>query len=91
LEGSSCSILAEIEGDGTNEDTSKRSIAKKFLLKTRGNGPVPAKELLAHAKEGLGISHDTLRRAQEKLRIVPRKLSMSGGGSWSLPSSQFLR
>jgi hypothetical protein len=63
----------------------------KFLLETQGNGPVPAKELLAHAKEGLGISHDTLRRAQKELRIVPRKLSMSGGWSWSLPSSQFLR
>lgn len=84
LEGSSRSILSEVEGDG-NEGTSKLVKARKFLLETLANGPTPSKELFTHASEGHGISKDTLRRAQEDLKIIARKLSMSGGWVWALP------
>jgi len=86
LEGSSRSILSEVEGEGIGDGTSKLARAKKFLLETLSNGPTPSKELFAHAGEGLGISKDTLRRAQEDLGIVPRKLGMSAGWVWSLPT-----
>jgi hypothetical protein len=85
LEGSSRSILAEVEGDGESKQTNKRGLAKKFLIDSLKNGPVPSKELMEHAREALGISKDTLRLAQDELGIEARKLSMSGGWVWELP------
>jgi hypothetical protein len=85
LEGSSRSILAEVEGDGESKHTNKRGLAKKFLIDSLKNGPVPSKELMEHARETLGISKDTLRLAQDELGIEARKLSMSGGWVWELP------
>ena len=53
------------------------------------NGPVPAKELLEHAREGQGISSDTVRKAQKELGIMARKLGMLGGWVWELPKAAF--
>jgi hypothetical protein len=87
LEGSSRSILSEVESEGRGEGASQLSRAKRFLLDTLRDGATPAKELLEHAREGHGISSDTLRRAQKELGISARKLSMSGGWVWELPFS----
>lgn len=86
LEGSSTSILSEVETD-ISESTSKRTRAKVFLQQSLANGPVPSKELMEHAREAFGISKDTMRLAQEELGIVARKLSMQGGWVWELPFS----
>jgi len=87
LEGSSRSILSQVEGEDSG-DRSKLVLAKKFLLETLANGPTPSKELFAHANEALGVSRDTLRRAQQGLGIIPRKLGMSAGWVWELPFQQ---
>jgi hypothetical protein len=88
LEGSSRSILAGVEGDSDGEGSSQLARAKRFLIDTLSKGATPAKELLEHAREGYGISSDTVRRAQKELHITARKLSMSGGWVWEFPSNQ---
>ncbi|WP_263355500.1 AAA family ATPase, partial [Acidicapsa acidisoli] len=70
LEGSSRSILSEIEGEQVEDSSSKLAEAKAFLLETLRNGPVPSKELLEHARETRDIKRDTLIRAQKALSIT---------------------
>lgn len=86
LEGSSRSILSEVEGDA-NEESGQLGMAKQFLLTTLRNGPTPSKELLEHAREAYGVSAITLRRAQKELGIVATKSTFAGGWNWSLPLS----
>ena len=87
LEGSSRSILSEIEGDSPEDGGSKLAQAKAFLLGMLKNGFVPSKELFEHARETHGITPDTIRRAGKALSIVPRKFAMNGGWVWELPIS----
>lgn len=84
LEGSSRAILAEVEGE-SGDDASQLGIAKQFLLRALANGPAPVKELLEHAREGYGVSPNTLRRAQKELGIMPTKAAFAGGWTWALP------
>ncbi len=84
LQGSSRAILAEVEGDRDGED-GKLGIAKKFLIESLRNGPVASKELFEHAREGYGVSTNTLRRAQKDLGIVASKTTFAGGWMWALP------
>lgn len=86
LEGSSRSILAEVEGEA-NEETSQLGIAKQFLLKCLANGAVPSKELMEHAREGIGVSANTLRTAKKELGVVATKLAFSSGWMWELPKA----
>jgi hypothetical protein len=86
LEGSSRSILAEVEGDATEDDTSKLGQAKRFLIEALMNQAVGSRELMRNAREGYGISEKTLRRAGKELGIKPQHAPMfEGGWSWSLP------
>lgn len=87
LEGSSRSILAQVESEGNADDTSQLARARRFLLDSLANGPVAAKELLEHAREGQGISSDTVRKAQKELGVLARKLGMSSGWVWELPKA----
>jgi len=87
LEGSSRSILSEIEGESAEAGTSKLAQAKAFLLEMLRNGPVASKELFERARETQGITSDTMRRAGKALSIDPRKLAMNGGWVWELPIS----
>ncbi len=84
LEGSSRSILNGVEGE-QNEDTTKRGMAKRYLLAVLANGPVPSRELFEDALEKYSISRDTLRRAQSDLGIIAHKAHFTGGWTWSLP------
>jgi hypothetical protein len=85
LEGSSRSILSEIEGDSPEDGGTKLAQAKAFLLEMLKNGFVPQKELFEHARETQGITDGTMRRACKALSITPRKLAMNGGWVWELP------
>lgn len=87
LEGSSRSILSEVEGEANGDDTSKKGIAKKYLIQALSNGAIPSKELFEDAREKHGISTNTLRRAQSDLGIVAMKAHFAGGWTWSLPLS----
>ena len=89
LQGSSRSILSEVEGEA-NEEAGQLGAAKQFLITTLRNGPAPSKELLEHAREGYGVSAITLRRAQKELGIVATKSTFAGGWNWSLPLSNQL-
>ncbi len=87
LEGSSRSILSEVEGETDGESRGKTSQAKQYLIKYLTNGPVSSKELISNAKEELGICANTIRKAQNELGIVALKTGFSGGWAWSLPLS----
>lgn len=84
LEGSSRSILNAVE-NGPTEDVSQLGIAKQFLLERLANGPAPSKELMEHAREGYGVSANTLCRAQKEIGVVASKAAFVGGWMWALP------
>lgn len=85
LEGSSRSILSEVERE-PNQDNSKLGQAKQFLLQALSSSPVGARELIRNAREGFGISEKTLRRAQHALGIKPEHdPTFDGGWKWGLP------
>jgi hypothetical protein len=90
LEGSSRSILNAVENEPT-EDVSQLGIAKHFLLKQLSDGAKPSKELMEHAREGYGVSPNTLRRAQKELSIVATKAAFAGGWMWALPLANLSR
>jgi hypothetical protein len=92
LEGSSRSILNAVENEST-EDASQLTIAKQFLIKQLTNGPAPSKELIEHAREGQGVSPNTLRKAQKELSIVATRVGFGGSGCWmwSLPLANLSR
>jgi len=89
LEGSSRSILAKVEGDG-NEDGDKMRAAKQFLVEMLKDGPAPAKELLKCARDGHGITEDTLRRAYKHIGLKPARVGFGSNGAWmwALPSAR---
>jgi hypothetical protein len=90
LEGSSRSILAGVEGETTEDDTSKLGQAKRFPIESFSQQQaVGSRELMRNAREGHGISEKTLRRAGKELGIKPQHAPMfEGGWSWSLPLSR---
>ena len=84
LEGSSRSILAEVEG-GEQTDDSAIGRAKQLLSNLLARGPMYAKEVESAATE-LGVSKMTLRRAREALKIVVEKdKAFHAKSRWSLP------
>jgi putative DNA primase/helicase len=84
LQGSSRAILAGVESE-PSEESSKLEIAKRFLIDQLQRGPLASKELFEHAREGYGVSTNTLRRAQKDLGIVATKAAFVGGWMWALP------
>lgn len=84
LEGSARSILSKFEGE-SREDGEKLNLAKQFLIHSLSSGPVASKELLENAREGHGISNETLRRAQKELSITATKIGYGGMWMWALP------
>lgn len=92
LKGSARSILAKIEGDG-REDGDKMKAAKQFLIEMLRNGALPAKELLKQAREGYGITEDTLRRAYKEIGVKPNRVGFGSNGAWmwALPSANLSR
>lgn len=62
--------------------------AREFLLARLRLGPAPQQELVADAA-GMGISTQSLRRAQRELGIVAvKKHGATGHWEWSLPASE---
>jgi putative DNA primase/helicase len=72
------------------EESSAKDDAKKFLQEVLADGEMPARDVLAEAKE-CGINEKTLRRAAEALGIDVARIGepgKRGGGKWvwRLPS-----
>lgn len=68
----------------------ERRDAEAFLLDLLAAGPMPAKQVQAEAKEAL-LAWRTVRRAQERLGIQPRKVGRPGAPQawlWGLPSAE---
>ncbi len=85
LEGSSRSILAEVEED-TKEDGSAIGRAKLLLNTLLASDSLQSKAIEFAAKER-NISLRTLRRAKEELGIIAKKTGFGGGWTWELPSA----
>jgi RecA-family ATPase len=81
IEGSARTILAKVEGDA-REDGEKMRAAKQFLLEALANGPGPSKEITKTAREGYGISEDTLRRAYREVGVKPYRVGFGSNGTW---------
>ena len=84
IEGSSRTILAEIEGGESG--SSKVDMAKEFLEKEfkRQNTQQPT-AIIAKAKE-YGLGETSVRNAATLLGVIRKKTGFAGGWSWSYPS-----
>lgn len=71
----------------SNDEKSDTDWAIDFLEDILRNGPVSATEIIKDSKR-LGIKEKALRRAREKLNIKTKKLSFTGGWSWSLSTGE---
>lgn len=86
IQGTSRDILATVEkSDNPDDSRSQLKEAKTFLHEELKSGARPARELIELAKNQLGISEKTLRRAQHELGIVTGKAGFSAGWQWSFP------
>lgn len=86
IQGSSREILATVEkNDNPDDSQPQRKEAKMFLHDALKDGPRPAREVIELAKNQLGISEKTLRRAQHELGIVASKAGFNAGWQWSFP------
>lgn len=70
-------------------DAPRLDEAIEFLATELRNGPIPVKDVKAHAKE-LGISEMTLRRAREALGVISRQIEgvPHGGWQYELPARE---
>lgn len=68
------------------EDQSALTEAMELLRAELADGPRPAREALRSAAAA-GISERTAQRARQALGVVPRKVGLTGGWEWSLPTS----
>jgi putative DNA primase/helicase len=83
LDGTARDLLAEAEADpGSDADD-----ASGFLRGVLADGPVGAKAVLSDAA-GAGFSRDQVQRAARRLGVDRRKVGMSGGWVWALPSAE---
>lgn len=74
----------EIYQQEPSGDTTATGEAEQFLTDILADGPMPAKEIKAQAREA-GITEKPLRNARHRLRIKPSKTRFDGGWSWALP------
>jgi putative DNA primase/helicase len=72
----------QVAGNSDGADRSAADEATGFLRELLVDGPVPAKQVLAEAKDA-GIAERTLKRAKSGLGIVSRK--DGDHWTWSLP------
>ena len=70
----------EDDGDG---GSSALGEAAQFLREVLAEGPLPAKVIFAMSEEA-GIAKKTVRRAQERLQIKPKKAGYGGQWMWDL-------
>jgi hypothetical protein len=77
--------LADDRRRGGEDDTSELEEAKTWLADVLAAGPLPAKDILAQARQD-GISKRTLDRAKKSLNVTTAKAQgvANGGWSWSL-------
>jgi RecA-family ATPase len=86
IQGSSRDILATVEkSDNPDDSRSQLKEAKTFLHCELKNGERPARELIEQAKNQLGISEKTLRRAKEQLHITSQLGAYQGQWMWAYP------
>ena len=75
----------EIYSDTGESDRTATDEAVEFLQQTLASGPMPVKEVKAHAREA-GINEKPLRNARCRLGIKPEKTRFDGGWQWGLPA-----
>jgi hypothetical protein len=85
LEGSSRSILAQVEGEGEHPPINQQEHAKRFLVEQLKAGPVRARDVV-DAAITVGLTERTLQRAKEKLGITATKSGYQGAWVWSFPN-----
>ncbi|HDZ55389.1 MAG TPA: AAA family ATPase [Pseudomonas xinjiangensis] len=84
IEGTARDILADVEGDNTDERRTELDEACDFLRALLANGPIPTKQIKVDA-DGSGLTWATVRRAQKAIGAKARKGGMDAGWFWELP------
>lgn len=69
------------------EDRSALDEAEEFLCDLLANGSKPVKEIQRDA-DNAGHAWATVKRAKNKLGIIPRKCGMDKGWEWALPEKE---
>ncbi len=68
--------------DADNLNASKVEEAKAFLTEALSDGPEPARDLMAEAKDELGICKRTLKDAKARLGVKSTKRGFGKEGEW---------
>lgn len=74
-------LTAENDGPDALAD---RIEARELLRVLLAGGPVPAKSIIANARDA-GIGERTLRKAKNDLKVKSEKAGLDGGWTWALP------
>jgi putative DNA primase/helicase len=86
VEGAAVTTLTKLETVRDKDQLSALEEAEDFLLEQLSDGPVQQTKLFSEAEEQ-EISKSTLRRAQKKLGIKPKREGFENGHwVWALPS-----
>jgi hypothetical protein len=88
IDGTAREILNSIEvlqESGDDEKASALSLAEGFLLDVLQYGAVPVKQIEREAKDA-GISLRTVRRAKDRLEVIPHKPTGQKVYFWRLPN-----
>ena len=80
-DGSTDITADAVAATGRVHDTPRLDEAIRFLETELRNGPAPARDVQAHAKE-LGISVATLRRARQAIGIISSQIEGVPHGGW---------
>jgi len=85
IDGSATEILTQAEAPDDGQDGAL-SEAEEFIREMLADGPVPAKDMQASAREA-GVSTTTLKRAKKKMGVVSERVPGSTTAwTWALPS-----
>lgn len=85
IDGTARDILADVEGDNSEERRTELDEACDFLRDLLANGPVATKQIKVDA-DGSGLTWATVRRAQKAIGAKAKKGGMESGWSWELPA-----
>jgi putative DNA primase/helicase len=70
--------------DSTGAGASDMDEAKKWLVAMTAHGPVPTQDIMQKAKDDLGLSESTMRRAKKKLKGTPDEIeAKKDGNAWA--------
>lgn len=85
VEGAARELLATADQTGEDDEGNTLADTRRFLADLLSDGPRRAGEIFRDAEQA-GYSKRSIQRAANQLKVDRKKMGMSGGWMWTLPS-----